>query len=101
MESCLYRLFILSVFDSLCCSGQILEWAPLWPRLEELTVDENNITELQRCVCVCVCARLLGAFYCVCVFYMVVSVCVCVSVCFLRVCPCAGRDHAASDALKA
>ncbi|XP_040001104.1 tubulin-specific chaperone E [Xiphias gladius] len=27
---------------------QILECAPMWPQLEDLSVDENNITELQR-----------------------------------------------------
>ncbi|XP_034722410.1 tubulin-specific chaperone E [Etheostoma cragini] len=29
-------------------SGQILECAPMWPQLEDLCVEDNNITELQR-----------------------------------------------------
>ena len=86
MESCLYRLFILSVFDSLCCSGQILEWAPLWPRLEELTVDENNITELQRCVCVCVHVHVYWAHFTVCVCFTWSCLCVCASLCVFYVC---------------
>lgn len=29
-------------------SSQILECAPMWPQLEDLCVEENSITELQR-----------------------------------------------------
>uniref|UniRef100_A0A3Q3X8G6 Tubulin-specific chaperone E n=1 Tax=Mola mola TaxID=94237 RepID=A0A3Q3X8G6_MOLML len=43
-------LTVLSLISCDLTWPQILEWAPLWPQLEELTVDENNITELQRCV---------------------------------------------------
>ncbi|XP_037621753.1 tubulin-specific chaperone E-like [Sebastes umbrosus] len=43
---CSLRVLALSSCD--LTWPQILECAPMWPQLEELLVDENNITELQR-----------------------------------------------------
>ncbi|XP_035022950.1 tubulin-specific chaperone E [Hippoglossus stenolepis] len=43
--------FSLKVLSLIRCDltwPQILECAPMWPQLEDLCVEENNITELQR-----------------------------------------------------
>lgn len=43
---CSLRVLVLN-----CCDltwPQILECAPMWPQLEDLSVQENNVTELQR-----------------------------------------------------
>ncbi|XP_008314685.1 tubulin-specific chaperone E [Cynoglossus semilaevis] len=42
------RLKVLSLISCDLTWPQILECAPMWPQLEELYVEENNITELQR-----------------------------------------------------
>lgn len=42
----IYRVCLLPSFSKLVY--QILECAPMWPQLEDLCVEENNITELQR-----------------------------------------------------
>ncbi|XP_062295104.1 tubulin-specific chaperone E [Scomber scombrus] len=42
------RLKVLSLIGCDLTWAQILELAPMWPQLEDLCVEENNITELQR-----------------------------------------------------
>lgn len=45
----LYSLFVVLFLHFFSAGrGQILDCATMWPQLQDLCVEDNNITELQR-----------------------------------------------------